>query len=570
MSGTNEPQVSPFLIGLAVGEGTGPELALVFRRAVEVLAAAFGIDAKIIACPQRLRTFGALMKRGLPTSEVVLIKDEDCIRYEGFLRDVYGEGCRVVFRTAINAESLYQVRERLRGVKMEVIPTPYGELFLVRDAAQGFYTGSNDTGDRNIIRRTCEFRRDWTEQLLDYAHAAAAAHWGGPQGIDHFLLAYKFHLLDNRFAQWVDEYSRSRNLTLELFQPDTMNRHLLRGTYHGRLLIVGANEWLDIAHLDLLARYGMGPQENRHSRNVYLARGVEGLVEYQTVHGSADDIAGRGLVNPVATLRAAADLFEHHGRCAGAVVRMHRAIERSRARGLATPDLGGHSTTDDFAADILDCFRSSSQPPPARDTALLVVDMQNDLCAPGGCFDRLGLIDCGAMQALASRIAELIEWSRRHGLDVIFTRMLADPERQPENMVERNRRLGRIDYLREGHWGADFFGVSPMPGEPVVTKFCYDAFLGTELERRLHSHGVQRLLFGGVFTDVCVDATARTAFQLGFRIAIVRDATAPLHYSLDQTLAFMEQIYGAQSLAFAELPDLLRTNGAACTRAGAT
>lgn len=562
-------RASPFAIGLAVGEGTGPELALVFQRAVDVLAATFGIDVKIITCPLRFRTFGTSMDPNLTTAEVVLVRDEDRNRYEGFLRDVYGEGCRVVFRTAMNAESLYQVRERLRGVKLEVIPTAHGEMFLVRDEAQGFYSGSNDTGSRDIIRRTCEFRRDWTEQLLDYARGAAAVHWGGLQTIDHFLLVYKFHLLDNRFARWIDEYSRSRNITLKLFQPDTMNRNLLRGMFQGNLLIVGGNEWFDIVHVDLLARYGMGPQENRHSRNVYLAPEVEGLVEYQTVHGSADDIAGRGLVNPVATLRAVADIFERHIRCTGAVMRMESAIAYSQASGFATPDLGGCDTTDGFAAKILDGFRTSAVPTPAGDTALLVVDMQNDLCASGGCFDRLGLIDTEAMQGLARRIEELVAWSREHGIGVIFARMLADPERQPATVVERNRRFGRNDYLREGGWGAEFFGISPMPGEPIVTKFCYDAFFGTDLERRLRNRGVKRLLLAGVFTDVCVDAAARTAYQHGFETAILRDATLPLRYSLDETLAFMEQIYGTRSLTFAELPNALRENEAVCNRADA-
>ncbi len=558
---------SPFTIGLAIGEGTGPELASVFQHAVGVLAAIYGVDVKVITCPRRFRTFSASIDPSLPTAHVVSVKDDDCFQYMEFLRDVYGEGCRTVFRTAINAETLYQVRERLCGVKLEVIPIPRGEMFLVRDEAQGFYSGSNDTGAGDIIRRTCEFRRDWTEKLLDYARAAAATHWGGQHRIDHILLAYKFHLLDNRFARWIEEYSDSRHVTLKLFQPDTMNRHLLRGTFQGNLLIIGGNEWLDIMHVDLLARYGMGQQENRHSRNVYLAPEVEGLVEYQTVHGSADDIAGRGLVNPVATLRAAADMFERHGGYTGAFMRMERAISRSRTRGLATPDLGGSDTTDCFAAGIIDGFRMNAVSTPAGHTALMVVDLQNDLCAPGGCFDCLGLIDTEAMQELGRRIDELIKWSRKHGIEVIFTRMLSDPQRQPKNMVERNRRLGRNNYLREGDWGAEFFGVSPMPGEHIVTKFGYDAFLGTDLEHRLRDRGIKQLLLSGVFADVCVDAAARTAYQHGFEIAILRNATLPLRHPLDEVLAFMEQLYGARVLAFTELSSVLNQNGAAGDRA---
>ncbi|MGG7378438.1 isocitrate/isopropylmalate family dehydrogenase, partial [Escherichia coli] len=82
-------------------------------------------------------------------------------------------------------------------------------------------------------------------------------------------------------------------------------------------------------------------QEERCSRNVYLADAVAGLEEYQTVHGSADDIAGEGRVNPVATLRAAAAMLERHAGIEGASERMEAALEDVARAGVATPDMGG-------------------------------------------------------------------------------------------------------------------------------------------------------------------------------------------------------------------------------------
>jgi len=558
----NQEQAAPLSIGLAIGEGTGPELATVFRRAVGRIADVHGRSIAVIACPHRFRTFSTSLDESLPTAEVIRIKNEDCDRYVQFLRELHGAGCDVVFRTAINAETLYQAREQLLGTKLEVLPTPRGELFLVRDEAQGFYAGRNDHESPDVIRRVCEFRRDWTETLLDHARAAAAAHWGGADRIDHIVLAYKFHLLDNRFARWVSDYGRTHNVRLQLYQPDTTNRHLLRDAFAGNVLIVGANEWVDIAHVELLARYGMGPQENRHTRNEYLAPAVAGMVEYQTVHGSADDIAGRGLVNPIATLRAAAEILEQRGACQGAAARMERAIERSLARGCTTPDLGGDDSTDTVAGYVLDQYAagdthtSGHAPTPDSPGALLVVDMQHDLCAEGGRFHRLGLVDPAAMRVLARRIGTLVAWARASGVEVIFTRMLGDPDSLPANVVERNRRLGRQGYLLDGTPGAALFGVEPAPGELVVSKRGYDPFVGTALERHLRDRGVGHLLLAGVFADVCVDAAARTAYQLGFQVTVPADATVALRRELDETLEFMRYLYDARITTIAGLDEI--------------
>ncbi|KAF1808499.1 Isochorismatase hydrolase [Eremomyces bilateralis CBS 781.70] len=60
---------------------------------------------------------------------------------------------------------------------------------------------------------------------------------------------------------------------------------------------------------------------------------------------------------------------------------------------------------------------------------------------------------------------------------------------------------------------------------PIIPKNTYDAFLGTDLEKRLHDLGVKRLVVCGVMTDCCCDTTARGAFNRGFETWLVSDAT---------------------------------------------
>lgn len=547
-------------VGLAVGMGTGPELAAIFERALHTLAERRRVPVELVTSEHRYQTFVGHLASRTPAREVARLAAADAEHYERFLLDLHASGARVVFRTAINAQPLYRVRERLLGVKLERFATFHGELLLVRDGAQGFYGGVNDEpGPTGVIRRTCEFRRDVTRRILDHALAEAAAAWGGRDRIDRIQMVYKFHLLDMRLAEWVDEYAAEQGLKIQICQPDTANRQLSRDEWRGRVLLIGSNEWSDIMHADLVIKYGHGAQEERFSHNVYLHPSLAGMEEYQTVHGSADDIAARDLVNPLATLRAAAVVAERAGGCAGAVDAMEAALLDARRAGLVTRDMGGECGTAALVEHVLGRVAegeptghaASGSARHAADgrarSALLVVDLQNDYCAPDGCFHRLGLVDPARTREVAEVARRLVAGARTAGSPVVFVRTVQS-EAAPATVRARLRAQGRADCVRPGTWGAEQFGPTPRPGEPVLVKHGYDAFLGTTLERDLRRRGIERLVLTGVFTDVCVDALARTAYQLGFEVAVVGEGTLPLERGQDECLDAMERFYGARVL----------------------
>jgi len=81
---------------------------------------------------------------------------------------------------------------------------------------------------------------------------------------------------------------------------------------------------------------------------------------FEPVHGSAPDIAGRGVANPIGAIWAAALMLEHLGETA-AGARIMNALKAVTAEGrVRTPDLGGRSTTEEFAAPVSDTI--SRQP----------------------------------------------------------------------------------------------------------------------------------------------------------------------------------------------------------------
>ena len=74
---------------------------------------------------------------------------------------------------------------------------------------------------------------------------------------------------------------------------------------------------------------------------------------FEPVHGSAADIAGRGIANPVAAIQSAAMMLEWLGQDRAATL-IRQAVERTLAAGHATPDLGGSLSTRQMGDRIVD------------------------------------------------------------------------------------------------------------------------------------------------------------------------------------------------------------------------
>jgi tartrate dehydrogenase/decarboxylase/D-malate dehydrogenase len=73
---------------------------------------------------------------------------------------------------------------------------------------------------------------------------------------------------------------------------------------------------------------------------------------FEPIHGSAFDITGKGIANPIATFWTASMMLEHLGE-AKAARRVMRAIEKTTAAKVFTPDLGGRSSTREVTDAVI-------------------------------------------------------------------------------------------------------------------------------------------------------------------------------------------------------------------------
>lgn len=84
----------------------------------------------------------------------------------------------------------------------------------------------------------------------------------------------------------------------------------------------------------------------------------------------------------------------------------------------------------------------------------------------------------------------------------------------------------------------------PLDNEMVIRKSACNAFEGTPLEKVLRRNGVETLILVGVFTNMCITGTARSAFDKGFDALVVSDACGDMTpYLHESALASLEVLF---------------------------
>lgn len=145
----------------------------------------------------------------------------------------------------------------------------------------------------------------------------------------------------------------------------------------------------------------------------------------------------------------------------------------------------------------------SDAPAALSDSALILIDCQNTY--------REGVMELVGVEAAIKRAQVLLERARSAGIPIFHVRHDAG-EGSPYDL---NTRLGAI---------AD--EVAPADGETVITKTHPNSFVNTDLHEQLQKAGVGNLVLGGFMTHMCVNSTARGAFNHGYAPTVVAATTA--------------------------------------------
>jgi len=138
--------------------------------------------------------------------------------------------------------------------------------------------------------------------------------------------------------------------------------------------------------------------------------------------------------------------------------------------------------------------------------ALVLVDIQNDYF-PGGAMELVG------MEAAAERAAAVLAHFRAQGWPIFHIQHVST-------------RPGATFFLPDTRGVEHHPGVAPRQGETVVRKHYPNSFPESTLRDGLEAGGAQQLVICGAMSHMCIDATTRAAFDLGYGCSVIADACA--------------------------------------------
>ncbi|MEX0649032.1 MAG: cysteine hydrolase [Balneolaceae bacterium] len=172
--------------------------------------------------------------------------------------------------------------------------------------------------------------------------------------------------------------------------------------------------------------------------------------------------------------------------------------------------------------------------------ALVIIDMQNDFCSPGGWTDASGL-DYKKCRKAIPGIQNAIESARNFGMWIVWVywqnrpdlRNLGAPtlysfKHEPSQKgIGEELENGQI--LTEDSWGGDIVDdLKPLMDEEDihVHKVRMSGFYGTHLDQVFRSQGINTIFLTGVNTDQCVTTTMEDAYFRDYNAVLLSDATS--------------------------------------------
>jgi isocitrate dehydrogenase (NAD+) len=323
---------------LIPGDGIGPEVT----RATQDVIAAAGVDLDWVIAPAGL---AAVEQFGdpLPDATLDLIRKHR-VALKGPCTTPVGKGYRSInvrLRQGLDLYASVRPVRTLPGVK-----SPYSgvDLVVVRENTEGLYSGQEHVVVPGVIESLRVVTRSAAERIVRFAFELARRE--GRRRVSFCHKADVLRLSDGLFLncarQVADEFPfiefeerRIDNLCMELvLDPDQFDVLVMENLFGDVISDLCAG---------LVGGLGLVPGANIGSR----------YAVFEAVHGSAPDIAGKGVANPIAVVRSAAMMLDHIGhREAGRQI--ERAVVRTLKGGVGlTRDLGGDGTTATITQQII-------------------------------------------------------------------------------------------------------------------------------------------------------------------------------------------------------------------------
>jgi tartrate dehydrogenase/decarboxylase / D-malate dehydrogenase len=344
-------------IALIPGDGIGPDVVEAATAVLEAVGSRhdlqFTCDTYPWGCEYYTKT-----GRMMPEDGIELLRPHDAILlgavgFPNVPDHVSLWGLLIPIRRRFRQYVNLRPARLLRGVRSPLADRGPDEIdfYIVRENVEGEYSeiGGRLYGgtEQELAVQQAVFTRQGVDRVMRFAFELARSR---PK--KHLTSATKsngiIHTMpywDERFALMAEAYPDVRT---DRYHIDILTAHFVQHPDWFDV-VVGSNLFGDIlSDLGPAVAGGIGVAP---SANINPEREHPSM--FEPVHGSAPDIAGKGIANPIATIWSASMMLDHLGQSAAAAAIM-RAIEDVTASGdVLTPDLGGKARTSDVTDAII-------------------------------------------------------------------------------------------------------------------------------------------------------------------------------------------------------------------------
>jgi tartrate dehydrogenase/decarboxylase/D-malate dehydrogenase len=302
----------------------------------------------------------------MPADGLAQLRDQDAILFgavgaQDIADDVTLWGLRLPICQGFDQYANVRPTRILPGVPCPLRDVAPGDLdwLIVRENSEGEYAGHGGRAHRGLPEEVATevaiFTRVGVERIMRFAFAAARARPRKLLTVVTKSNAQRFGMVfwDEIAALVAKDFP---DVTWDKELVDAMTVRMVRRPASIDT-VVATNLHADILS-DLAAALagslGVAPTGNVDPERRYPSM-------FEPIHGSAFDIAGQGIANPVATFWTASMMLDHlgEGRAAAALM---QAVEQVCAAGVLTPDLGGTATTQEVTAAVCAAIRGANLP----------------------------------------------------------------------------------------------------------------------------------------------------------------------------------------------------------------
>lgn len=342
------------------GDGIGKEVIPVGQKAVERTASKYGFHVEWTEFDWSCERY-AQTGRMMPEDGVDQVKAHDAIYlgavgWPGVPDHVSLWGLLIPLRRELDQYANIRPVRLLCGVQSPLANRKPEEIdfIVVRENVEGEYSevGGRIYGgtEQEMVTQESIFTRRGVDRILDYAFEIASK-----RQRKHVTSATKSNGIVHTMPYWDERFAeaakRHPDITTDQFHIDILTAHFVQHPDWFDV-VVGSNLFGDILS-DLgpavAGSIGIAPAANINPSGAYPSM-------FEPVHGSAPDIAGKGIANPVAAVWTAAMMLDHLGE-EDAAKTLEAAIETSlESPATRTKDLGGTADTEACEAAILEAI----------------------------------------------------------------------------------------------------------------------------------------------------------------------------------------------------------------------